>query len=394
MKNQLEFVLFTTILCVYLQFGGILPLSFKVISDILLSSLTLLVLRRITLPNTFFWIIVFLFIFDFFVITRHVVHWGEIFLTFNQYRRWFFLKILLIICFAHFRFSEIQIIRILGFISFFCGLIFVMVEYGIKVPNIAFAMGAHGETIVKKVFVFGSLSLFILQYYCFYIFFYDRNKIGFFFLILLFIFCYEFVNFRGYFLGAILSTLLTLIIINLKKSNIFVLSIILVFFICGIYLLSSNMSLLFDLGDTEISDISDIYKIDTDLIYRYENDIVKLDYLFDKGYQYNGMGFIHTKSQAAKSIGFSTETNDTGFVEVLLTEGLLGLLSYSVLFIYLFVYTLKKWRKEKKVISLTLMTTIIFFFLLMFTSNPFFYEFGFVFLGLFLTYDRLKVSKV
>lgn len=61
--------------------------------------------------------------------------------------------------------------------------------------------------------------------------------------------------------------------------------------------------------------------------YRYETYDSRVRYLFESGSmdsKLSGLGFVHPHSEAAQIVGFSTETNDAGWAEILLTGGWAG----------------------------------------------------------------------
>lgn len=115
--------------------------------------------------------------------------------------------------------------------------------------------------------------------------------------------------------------------------------------------------------------------------YRRIKDVSRLDYFWDSGTALEkaiGAGFIHRESVAASVIGYSSETNDSGWVEVILTGGVIGTALLILAYIAIGLRFLQQFRPKRDWEPLACLAVWCFGGLLMYTSNPMLWDFGFV----------------
>jgi len=143
------------------------------------------------------------------------------------------------------------------------------------------------------------------------------------------------------------------------------------------------------------SSYTDISDIRGDFLTRYVNDILKLRKVENRYiYLIDGVGFVHKNSEAAEYLDFSSETNDTGWVEIVLTGGIIGSLLFVLLFFSHLIYFLKLYSTTKKSNILTLIGIWIMSGILLFSSNLLFWDFGFVPIALFSFAILAKVYNI
>ncbi|MGC4049646.1 MAG: hypothetical protein QM757_09060 [Paludibaculum sp.] len=115
--------------------------------------------------------------------------------------------------------------------------------------------------------------------------------------------------------------------------------------------------------------------------YRRLRDVSRLSYFWDSASLLQkaiGAGFIHRDSTAASVIGYSSETNDSGWVEVILTGGVVGSLLLLAVYVSLALRFLSQFLPRKRWEPLACLAIWFFGGLLMYTSNPILWDFGFV----------------
>lgn len=115
--------------------------------------------------------------------------------------------------------------------------------------------------------------------------------------------------------------------------------------------------------------------------YRRLKDVSRLDYYWDSASLLEkavGAGFIHRDSVAASVIGYSSETNDSGWVEVILTGGVIGSFLLISTYVAIGLRFLAQFRPKRDWEPLACLAVWCFGGLLMYTSNPLLWDFGFV----------------
>lgn len=83
------------------------------------------------------------------------------------------------------------------------------------------------------------------------------------------------------------------------------------------------------------SGINDIISQQGTFLYRLERDISRINYQLRDHIVHIllGYGFVHKDSHAVNILGFSSETNDVGFVQFMITYGIIGTFIYFVVWI-------------------------------------------------------------
>lgn len=83
------------------------------------------------------------------------------------------------------------------------------------------------------------------------------------------------------------------------------------------------------------SGVNDIVSQQGTFLYRLERDISRINYQFRDNiiHVLFGYGFVHKDSRAVNVLGFSSETNDVGFVQFAITYGVVGTFIYFAIWI-------------------------------------------------------------
>ncbi len=120
---------------------------------------------------------------------------------------------------------------------------------------------------------------------------------------------------------------------------------------------------------------------DTSAQYRYIQDISRLVRIYESDdilFQVFGIGFVAQDSVGYRTLGFSSETNDSGWVEVLLTGGWVAAISLTVLWLSHLLWLRKLCIRTQSAILSGMLALWIVGGLLMSSSNPLLWDFGFV----------------
>jgi hypothetical protein len=312
-----------------------------------------------------------------------IVSWGEVILPLQQGRRWLIVGIYMALVYYHYYhpiFNE-KILRI-GLFTFIGVTVFslFLVRSGIELPSADYTEQEQGGLIVFKPFIPGTILLYFIVINFALIALRQENIVKKILLVfsvipLLLVTAYL-IPFRGWISITIFSIIAAIFlqVVAIKKIKLLLLPIVLIL-VVG-YLVKDQLE---DRITWVTSAVDEFENVDNNYKFRYLNDISKIAILDQNSrYTINGLGFIHKYSKTAEIIGFSTETNDTGWVEVVLTSGLLGstivVVWYtSILFFYLFQYFKYQQIQQLVGFSIWLMAGI-----LMISSNLIFWDFGFV----------------
>lgn len=260
------------------------------------------------------------------------------------------------------------------------------VRSGVRLPGASMAIMGIGSNTVYKVFIPGTLYLFLASLILITLTFASQIRVparigcG---VAALFLTAYTAtaIPFRGWVLALILAAASAFIVFagitSLKRTA---LSLILVATsVSATPLLAPNLFQQVVLYYE--SAFGDIATGGGTIEYRRLKDISRLEYFWDSASPLErviGAGFVHRDSVAASLMGYSTETNDSGWVEVILTGGIAGAVLLSLIYISWGLRFLFHFRQTRKWESLASLSIWIYSGLLMYTSNTLLWDFGFV----------------
>lgn len=372
----------------HLEFFGIFPRETKFLGDLLLiltiilinsykrkNNIDFIISKKIVpiqyILNLFLLLIVFLLIKTFF-------EWGEIIFVLRQARRWFLFFLYLYIYLAIIKY-QIYCYRIINIYFHFIVVILVIVS---SLIYLGYPIGYNesfyqfqGGQLVLKIFVPGAVLIYFYVIYNYYKIKINNkmfNVFKYFLMILVFFLISQIVPFRAWFLTiSVITSLVYLFFQKEKSTNKLFLLVVLsaLFFYAYDLIIETRVFTWLSSVNFDISDSSSTFS------YRYFNDITKLLHLKSLNLFW-GLGFIHQDSFASKVIGFSSETNDTGLVELILTSGIIGTVLFfiliSVLVIRIYSYTILTNNRN------VLISVIISSLILLVSSNLFLYEFGLI----------------
>lgn len=92
----------------------------------------------------------------------------------------------------------------------------------------------------------------------------------------------------------------------------------------------------------------------------------------------SGLGFVHQQSAAARFLGHSTENNDSGWVEILLTGGVAGAVIVLVAYVAVFRSLLKAKPARPRSSAVSASALWLAVALMTYSSNPLLWDFGYV----------------
>lgn len=401
LKKLILTFLLITISTFQLNFFGWLPRETKIIGDVLFIFLVFYLLFSdknsykndntisdlAIIPKRL--VIVFI-IYILFQILYSFFLWGEIQLILQQSRRWLIASIyfFIIISLYPIFFSNKLIFKYLIFTSFLITINIFLLNSGFDFPSADSVWQAQGDILVFKPFIPGTIILYFFFIHFAILFFTKEltftKKVLSIILILFFaIICMELIPFRGWVITSFLGigTSLTIFYISKNKFSKLLKPIVTIFFALVLILATNFAS---DKIKWLSSSFIDVNEIKGDFLTRYITDISKLEILETRDiFLLGGIGFVHQSSNVADMIGFSSETNDTGWVEILLTGGITGSILFLILYISFLRFFIKLYLISNNRNILTLVSIWIMSGLLLFSSNVLLWDFGFVPISLF-----------
>lgn len=327
-------------------------------------------------------------IFFFYVIFQFIyssVLWGQPLLVLQEGRRWLIASIYfyLLVSLYPVIFESKTIIMSLVVFLFVVFISILLLSKGFSLPSAESTLQEQGGIWLFKPFIPGTIIFYLLFIYNVFKFFdkqisFRQNIYKIVTSLVLLFLCIKFVPFRGWVISSIVGIFISIFIYLLKQFSFKrFLKWSSITFLLFVALLMLNIAPR-TVGWLS-SAFTDIQNLQGDYLVRYMQDVSKLEILRSKEiYLINGIGFIHKSSEAAKEIGYSSETNDTGWVEILLTGGIVGSLLFLLLYTSILLYFLKLYLILENVMLLVLLSTWIMSGLLLISSNLIFWDFGFV----------------
>lgn len=122
--------------------------------------------------------------------------------------------------------------------------------------------------------------------------------------------------------------------------------------------------------------------------------------LFDEEFNIiHGKGFAYyTMNNFKDKVGVSIAASHNDYIEILVTQGIVSLISYLLFLIFSFYLVLKKFFREGNICTLITLMIIIYFFSIGMLDNPLYqkrvFQFLFLFLGLTLSEEVFIFTKI
>ena len=386
-----------TISLFQLSFFGLLPREIKILGDILFICLIIyLVIKysRYLKENNaningapkfpkYFTLLFFLYVI--FQILYSCVLWGEPLYVLQEGRRWFIaaLYFYLIVSGYSILFDYKIITKFIYIMSFVIIINVLLLKAGINFPSAESTWQEQGGILVFKPFVPGSFILYIAFVYSTirtftYEFSVKRRLFNLFLSFILLVINITLIPFRAWVICSLFAVIISLLIFYFSLLKIKSM-------LRWVFLFSSISFVIIYTGfaSNSINWISSAFveeqSMEGDYLVRYLRDVSKLEILNAREiYLIDGIGFVHRSSEAAEQIGFSSETNDTGWVEILLTGGLVGTIVFFMFYLSVLIYFAKLFISLKYRPFLGLLSVWITAGLLFISSNLLLWDFGFI----------------
>ena len=376
-----------------LSFFGWLPREVKFLGDL---SLFLLLFYLLLLPSpeinfsfkemkarkiTKIFLIAFS-LFLSFQILFSIITWGEPFLVLRQARRWIVISCYFMIILSNkvYLFDSKLILKNALVVLFILLVNIFIYQIGSKVPFGDSIYQAQGGVVVYKLFFPGIFIIYIfLMYFGIDVFTESKlsksNKKNITFFVLLLLTVLLFLPFRSWVIASFISIFLAILIylVSQKSSKRNLVWKTLTMVSCiFIALIITNRT------DWLKSSFYDFENIQGSYLHRLINDITKLDVFNNSEYLINGIGFVHKSSAGADFLGFSSETNETGWIELVISGGIIGTVIFIGFYISIFVYLVNLFKKTNCKNILIILSVWLMSGVLMISSNLLLWDFGFV----------------
>jgi hypothetical protein len=259
----------------------------------------------------------------------------------------------------------------------------LLLKAGINFPSAESTWQEQGGILVFKPFVPGSFILYIAFVYSTirtftYEFSVKRRLFNLFLSFILLVINITLIPFRAWVICSLFAVIISLLIFYFSLLKIKSM-------LRWVFLFSSISFVIIYTGfaSNSINWISSAFveeqSMEGDYLVRYLRDVSKLEILNAREiYLIDGIGFVHRSSEAAEQIGFSSETNDTGWVEILLTGGLVGTIVFFMFYLSVLIYFAKLFISLKYRPFLGLLSVWITAGLLFISSNLLLWDFGFI----------------
>ena len=204
------------------------------------------------------------------------------------------------------------------------------------------------------------------------------------------------IRYRGYWLGFAGTLALILVVAIRFRWLIARISRIRVALVLGVLGGSFTMATLsadeiantaVDVGSWLDSAFREVASSSGNIAFRLENDWSRVGAIHDSAvtsWKYFGVGFVPAQSRAHARLGFTSETNDSGLVEVIVTSGWFGLSVLSVLLVILCAFLMRWLLSRRNYRYLAALACVFFATITMVSSNMLLWDFGFVPLGMIL----------
>jgi len=347
------------IVILHLQLGDWLPLQVRYVADVLLILLTILSLARRKRSRSndagaalHFVGLVYLVLNLAYCIYSFIL-WGELLLIIRQARQSLLAALYLVILFhpyaecsgqKHKRFFE-------GLLWFFT-LNTVLTSLDVISPPYSERVEIFQAFLIRKHFVKGALATYLLLIVLISKFL-DKRFLGgliFGFLYIILVAIYV-IRFRYWFVmvSGVFILLVTFALRN-KKSVEALKSLLIALAIISILGIAFSKSTYCEyLGKWIYSAWIDFMNQQGTFGYRLERDISRIHYQLQDHLLFVlfGYGFVHKESSAAKALGFSSETNDVGFVQLMVTYGVVGGSIYLGVWLLALLFLYRSFEQSK-----------------------------------------------
>jgi|GEM_PF-6456552 len=199
---------------------------------------------------------------------------------------------------------------------------------------------------------------------------------------------FDLINFRGYWIAGVSSLLISILIVIFIRGTGFSLvrKRVLASLMCGmIFVFAFGYQSIVQSLDGRIawlhSAVTDAGQGSGNIQWRLQKDASRLEAVWDGPawlFKIYGVGFVGENSKGSTQLGFTSETNDSGWVEVLLTGGIPAALTLVLLWGSNIIRLFSIARKSATAASLASLATAMSAAVLMYTSNYLLWDFGFV----------------
>lgn len=375
---------------------GLLPYGFKFVGDAFLLIVFIIGMSKGLLKpllgkiNVIAYLTsVFFLFYTTFMIIYSIILWHEISSTFLWGRRW-------IISGLYLLFSSTEIakniknrifLRVIIVSSIITMIAIVLKrDMGFDLQGITSSTEFQGRMIVTKIFNPGNFLIMVTTILIV-INFIIKTNFRFLFLSFLYVATFmNLINFRSWwmalFIGIAISIILVFISIK-RKRKFFLFTISLLILLSTIITLSSDTEI--HAADSRLkwisSAIDDFKNNDGNMGTRYDKDVSRLINIWegnDSYYKVLGTGFMANNSNGHKYFGFTSETNDSGWVEVMLTGGICGSIVITLLWVFHLLRIFQNYKKYPSAVSVGLLVIWLLSLPLMISSNLLLWDFGFV----------------
>mgnify|MGYP001293293870 CR=1 FL=1 len=381
-----------------LSFFGLLPYNYKFIGDAALVAVCFLSLQQgwlRPLPDRWskaVFHLASLFVgFSFFIVLYSIVIWGDLFQTLTWSRRWLvsgvylMLASSLLIRHLHWKMAKTAFFI---FPAFAAAIQYLERSQIVDFAGIRSNMEWQGGYQVIKMYTPTAVLItvaFILSVHLF--FTRPRLLSGVLLLGWSYVF-FDLINFRGYWIAGLLSIVLTMVCVLLFRGDGFktvrgkmaatILGAIALSLAIGYNSLAENLE-----GRIEWlqSAVTDANEGSGNIQWRLENDASRLNEIWEGPvwlYKIYGIGFVGEGSSGFERLGFTSETNDSGWVEVLLTGGIPAALVLLLLWSANIIRFFSLSRRLATPYMLAGLSTVLATAAMMYTSNYLLWDFGFV----------------
>jgi hypothetical protein len=257
--------------------------------------------------------------------------------------------------------------------------------YGINWPNVVESVEFQGGILIKKISVPGAFLIVLMTLYAWASVLARPSAFS---LAQLFVWSSVFVltiRFRGWWIGLGLAVVVMPIIepiVRLAPKTLFRNLAFAVFLLASLgigAILSSQAQREIGVRIEWISSVFDELQNGTgNVAYRMDKDVARIDVTGTRSASLSwfGYGFIPTGSAANIQLGITSETNDSGWVEVLLTGGYLAAILLAILVLAIVVHI---WKSDSdRSIKTAAASGWLVAVATMFSSNLLLWDFGFV----------------
>jgi hypothetical protein len=280
----------------------------------------------------------FLLVINFIYVVYSFFLWGEPILTIRLARQSLLSCVYLAVLFGSVRFSSRSLLSqellFLGLLVFLAVNV-TLASFKIITPPYAEQATVFQGLLVEKIFVKGSVAVYLLSViFGTFIFFKGYLGLGVllgtFYILLVALYILRFRYWLIMMLvGFSIIFLIAWINRKSKKKGFQIIVILMLIIFIGLFVRTSFFE---EISIWLLSAWNDLLLQKGTFQFRLQRDISRVIYQFQDHplFILFGYGFVHKDSRAAMILGFSSETNDVGLVQFLLTYGIIGTIVYLI----------------------------------------------------------------